>query len=101
LNNAENRKIKFDWIIMRIAVIYKEQHDYTRTVTDFLHDFEHQTGHELETIDPDTADGVLFCGTYGIVDYPTIIAVSDDGTMQNTWNGLPLPTISEVSYYVQ
>ena len=86
---------------MRIVVIYKEQNDYTRTVTDFLRDFEHQTGHELETINPDTVDGIRYCETYGVVDYPTIIATSDEGAMQNTWSGLPLPTISEVSYYVQ
>jgi hypothetical protein len=86
---------------MRVVVIYKEQNDYTRTVTDFLRDFEHQTGHELEKMDPDTPEGTLYCETYGIVEYPTIIATSDDGAMQNTWNGLPLPTISEVSYYVQ
>ena len=86
---------------MRVVVIYKELNDYTRTVTDFLRDFEHQTGHELETMDPDTVEGTLYCETYGIVNYPTIIATSDDGAMQNTWDGLPLPTISEVSYYVQ
>lgn len=86
---------------MRIVVLYRDQTDYARTVIDFLHDFSHQTGHDLETLDPDSAEGMLFCDTYGIVDYPTIIATSDDGVMQNTWNGLPLPTISEVSYYVQ
>lgn len=86
---------------MRVVVLYREQTDYARTVLDFLHDFERQTGHVLETIDPDSAEGMLFCDTYGVVDYPTIIATSDDGVMQNTWNGLPLPTISEVSYYVQ
>lgn len=86
---------------MRVVIVYKDQTDYARSVIDFLHDFEHQTGHILETIDPDSPEGMLFCDTYGIVEYPTIIATSDDGVMQNTWNGLPLPTISEVSYYVQ
>ena len=86
---------------MRVLVLYRDQTDYSRTVIDFLHDFKHQTGHDLETLDPDSSEGILFCDTYGIVDYPTIIALSDDGVMQNTWNGLPLPTISEVSYYVQ
>jgi hypothetical protein len=86
---------------MRVVVVYKDEHDYTRTVIDFLRDFEHQTGHVLETIDPDSVEGTLFCNTYEIIDYPAIIATSDDGAMQNTWNGLPLPTISEVSYYVQ
>lgn len=86
---------------MRIVVLYRDKTDYTRVVTDFLRDFQHQTGHDLETMDPDSPSGTQFCDTYGIVDYPTIIATSDDGVMQNTWNGLPLPTINEVSYYVQ
>ncbi len=85
---------------MRIVVVFRDNTDYARTVLDFLRDFEHQTGHQLETIDPDTADGTQFCDTYDIVEYPTIIALSDDGQMQNTWNSLPLPTINEVSYYV-
>jgi hypothetical protein len=29
-----------------------------------------------------------------------MLAISDDGRLQNMWRGLPLPTISEVSYYV-
>ena len=86
---------------MRVLVIYRDQTDYARTVLDFIRDFQHQTGHILETIDPDSSDGMFFCDTYGIVDYPTIIATSYDGAMQNTWNGLPLPTINEVSYYIQ
>jgi len=85
---------------MRVVVIYKDQTDYTRMVSDYLRDFEHQTGRILETIDPDTAGGTQFCNTYDVVEYPTIIAISDDGVMQNYWRGLPLPTISEVSYYV-
>ena len=86
---------------MRVVVIYKDNTDYTRTVLDYLRDFKHQTGHDLDTLDPDTPGGTQFCATYDIVDYPTIIAISDDTVMQNTWRGLPLPTISELSYYVQ
>jgi hypothetical protein len=86
---------------MRILVVYKDKTDYARTVTDYLRDFEFQTGHKLETLDPDTAEGTQFCETYDIIEYPTIIATSDDGALQNSWNGLPLPTISELSYYIQ
>ena len=86
---------------MRVVVIYKDNTEYTRTVLDYLRDFERQTGHQLETLDPETPGGVQFCGTYDIVEYPTIIAISDDTVMQNSWRGLPLPTISELSYYVQ
>jgi len=86
---------------MRVVVVYKERTDYARTVIDYLRDFEHQTGHALETLDPDTLEGIQFCDIYDIVDYPTIMATSDDGVMQKTWRGLPLPTIIELSYYVR
>lgn len=85
---------------MKTIVIYKDNADYTREVTDYLRDFKRQTGHDLETLDPDTPDGADFCRAYDIVEYPTIVAISDDGVMQNLWRGRPLPTISEVSYYV-
>jgi hypothetical protein len=85
---------------MRLVVVYKEETDYARQVNDYLRDFTRQTGHELETLNPDTRDGAGFCRTYDIVEYPTLIALDDNGTLQNMWRGLPLPTVSEVSYYV-
>lgn len=84
---------------MRAVIVTKEQTDYARTVDEFLHDFERQRGRRLEVINPDTPSGSGFCETYDIVEYPTIIAIADDGSVQNTWVGLPLPTINEVSYY--
>lgn len=85
---------------MRTVVIYKDGSDYSREVTDYLRDFTRQTGHTLETLDPDTPEGASFCRAYDIVEYPSIVALSDDGVLQTLWRGLPLPTISEVSYYV-
>lgn len=86
---------------MRVVVLFKDQTDYARQVTDYLRDFQRQTGHELETLDPESAEGVGFCQTYDILEFPTVVALSNDGLLQNQWRGLPLPTISEVSYYVQ
>lgn len=85
---------------MRVIVIYKEQTDYARQVNDYMFDFRRQTGRELEVMDPESRDGVGFCRTYDILQFPTIVALADDGQVQNKWVGLPLPTISEVSYYV-
>lgn len=85
---------------MRVVIVTKDATDYARSVTEYLRDFEKQTGHQLETINPDTAAGSGFCQTYDIVEYPTMIAVDDSGRVQQLWRGLPLPTISEVSYYV-
>jgi hypothetical protein len=85
---------------MRVVVLYKDATDYARQVTDYLRDFERQTGHKLESMDPESREGIDFCRAYDILEFPSILALSDDGRLQNIWKGLPLPTISEVSYYV-
>lgn len=85
---------------MKTYVIFRDNTDYARTVTDYLRDFERFTGKSLLTVDPDSRQGSGFCTTYDIVEYPTVIAIDETGIMQNMWRGLPLPTINEVSYYV-
>jgi len=85
---------------MRVVVVYKNESDHAREVLDYLRDFERQTGHVLETLDPESKDGADTCRAYDIVEYPSVVAISDDGHMQNLWRGRPLPTISEVSFYV-
>ena len=85
---------------MKVAVVYHLESDHAREVLDYLRDFSRQTGHVIEEVNPDSPDGAHFCRTYDIVEYPTLVAMSDDGQMQNMWRGRPLPTISEVSFYV-
>lgn len=85
---------------MRTVVVAKENRDYSRMVDTFLNDFQRQTGKSLEVLDPDSLEGTSFCRTYDIVEYPTIVALDDSGQVQNTWSGINLPTINEVSFYV-
>lgn len=84
---------------MRAIVVYKDASDHAREVIDYLRDFSSQTGRELETVDPESREGADFCRVYDIVEYPTIVALSDDGRLLSSWRGRPLPTISEVSFY--
>lgn len=84
---------------MRVVVVYKNMSEHARAVETFLGDFARQTGKILETLDPETRDGSSFCQVYDIVEYPTVVALDDDGRVQNMWRGEMLPTISEVSYY--
>lgn len=85
---------------MSVTVIYKAASEHARPVEEFLHDFEKRTGRKLETIDPDTREGADLCRVYDIVEYPSIIATNEDGQLRNSWRGVPLPLIDEVSYYV-
>lgn len=86
---------------MRVVVVYRRESDHAREVLDYMRDFARQTGHLLEECNPDSRDGSDFCRVYDIVEYPTIVALAEDGQLQSLWRGRPLPTISEVSFYVQ
>ncbi len=84
---------------MRVIAVYKDKSDHARSVITFMHDFQRQTGRELEAMEPETREGSIFCQTYDIMQYPTLVCLDESGVVQNIWPGLPLPTISEVSYY--
>lgn len=86
---------------MKTFMVYKDASDHARPCIDYLRDFERQTGKKLEVVDPTTREGAARCAAYDIVEYPSLVALDDNGVMQNLWRGLPLPTISEVSYYVE
>lgn len=83
---------------MRVVCVYRDNQDYTRSVTDWLENFHRQTGRELETLDPDKSPG--FCEAYDIVECPTIIAIGNSGEVRAVWKGRDLPLINEVLYYV-
>jgi hypothetical protein len=85
---------------MKVLVVYKKESDHARAVTDWVRDFNRQTGKTIEEVDPETREGEMFARTYDVVEYPTLVAVDNDGVVQNVWRGTMLPTISEVSYYV-
>ena len=82
---------------MRTICIYRDNQDYTRSVTDWLREFYHRTGKHIETMNPD--ENPNFCQTYDIVEYPTIIVIGQSGEVIALWRGSNLPLINEVSYY--
>ena len=82
---------------MRVVCIFRDNEDYTRSVTDWLENFYRQTGKKPEIMNPD--ENVIFCETYNIVEYPSIIALGNSGEVLAFWRGKTLPLINEVSYY--
>lgn len=84
---------------MRVVVMYRAMSEHRRPVEEFMHEFERRTSKTIGAIDPDSREGMNFARTYDIVEYPTMVALSEEGQVQALWRGLPLPTLSEVSYY--
>lgn len=83
---------------MRVVCIYRERSDHGRIVEEWIEAFRRQTGREIETMDPD--ENVSFCETYDIVEYPTILALDNSGSVLASWRGNNMPLIDEVLYYL-
>lgn len=85
---------------MRVVCVWRDHSDYGRTVEEWLTEFERRTRKEVESLDPDTGEGESFCRAYDVVEYPTLLALGDDGVVLAMWRGKMLPTFDEVSYWV-
>ena len=83
---------------MRIICIQRDNEDYSRSVNEWLENFRRQTGRELETMNPD--ENISFCEAYDVVEYPTFLALDNEGGVRNMWRGSSLPLIDEVLNYV-
>jgi len=83
---------------MRLVMVYREQSEARLAVETFIRDFETQTGGEIEVIDPDTRAGAGFCETYDVTSYPTLLALTPEGTPTMVWRHT-LPTIMDASAY--
>lgn len=83
---------------MRVVCIYRDNQDYTRSVDEWLENVRRQTGREIEAMNPDENPG--FCEAYDVVEYPTIMALGNNGEVRAMWRGRSLPLINEVLYYM-
>ena len=83
---------------MRVVCVFKDDQDYSRAVNEWLTNFYRQTGKEIETMDPDRDSS--FCEAYDIVEYPTILALGEQGDVKASWRGRELPLINDVLYYM-
>lgn len=86
---------------MKVVIVYKEASEHGREVREYLRDFSRRTGKVIEERDPYSIEGESFCRAYDVVEYPTMLALTDDGQVQHMWRGAPLPRIDEVSYYAE
>ncbi|MBR3176002.1 hypothetical protein IKF26_01205 [Candidatus Saccharibacteria bacterium] len=83
---------------MRVVCIYRDNQDYTRSVNEWIENIRRQTGREIEIMDPDKNTG--FCEAYDVVEYPTILALGEQGDVRASWRGRNLPLVNDVLYYM-
>lgn len=85
---------------MKVVILYRPNSEHARTVEEFIHDFKRQeTTRQVEVLNVDTVEGSSIAKLYDVVQYPSILALTNDGQLLKTWQGEPMPLMNELAYY--
>lgn len=84
---------------MKVAVLYRSQSEQERPVIELEHEYEHRTGRQLSLYDLNTRDGAAMASLYDVVRYPAVLAMGNDGSLLQLWQGESLPLMNEIMYY--
>jgi hypothetical protein len=87
---------------MRIVILYRPNSEFARRTEEYITDFQRfHPGANLEIQSTESVEGSETARLYGILDYPALIAIKDDGQMQQLWMGIDkLPLMNDLAYYV-
>lgn len=86
--------------IMKVVILYRPNSDHATPVEEFVREFERRDpGRKVELVSLNTRDGAAMASLYDIVDYPAVLALANDGTMLQWWQGQQLPLMNEVAAY--
>jgi thiol-disulfide isomerase/thioredoxin len=88
---------------MRIIVLYRVNSEHARHVEEYITDFQRfHSGQSIEALNVDSIEGSEKAELYGVMEYPTVLALKDDGQMQQMWSGVDkLPLMNDLAYYAQ
>ena len=87
---------------MRLLILYRPNSEHSARVEEFVRDFQsrHDIGKKLELLSLSTRDGAATASLYDVMAYPAILALGDDGSVLNSWEGESLPLQDEVAGYL-
>lgn len=87
---------------MKVLILYRPDSEHGRLTEEFIHDYQttHQSDH-LEVLNIDTREGSATATLYDVVQYPAILVVQNDGSIQRSWEGETLPLMDEVAAYAR
>jgi len=85
---------------MRLIFLYRPNSEHGRAVEMFIQDYKYRHGDSrIEILDIDSREGGAMATLYDIVRYPAILALSNDGSVLQMWQGDALPLMDEVASY--
>jgi hypothetical protein len=85
---------------MNLAILYHPDNEYARPTEELVEELKSHTDRKIEFIDVDSREGVEQASNYGAVDYPAFVVLTEDGQVYNMWQGPMLPSIEEITSYL-
>lgn len=84
---------------MKVNILYQPNSEHARQVEEFVRDFRaQQITRQVELVDAGTPKGAAAAMLYDVVQYPAILALSNDGQLVKSWEG-DFPLMDELAYY--
>jgi hypothetical protein len=80
-----------------IMVLYRPNSEHERAVLEWQKELS-SSGIEIKLVDVDSQDGVAKVELYDATEYPSVLAIKNDGSVLQMWKG-KLPLLAEVGYY--
>ena len=83
-----------------MVILYRPNSEHERNVEEFVHEFKRrEPSRHIDLISLDAKEGATMAALYDIVQYPAILAMTDDGQLLQWWQGEQLPLMNEVAAY--
>jgi hypothetical protein len=88
--------------VVKLLILYRPNSEHATSVESFVRDFQrqHNLGNKVEMLSLNTRDGAATATLYDVMQYPAILALADDGSVLNLWQGDSLPLMDEVAGYI-
>jgi len=87
---------------VKLIILYRPNSEHATPTEAFARDFLHvhsNVARKLELLSISTRDGAATASLYDVTTYPAILALADNGSILNMWQGEPLPLMDEVAAY--
>ncbi|HEX3568062.1 MAG TPA: hypothetical protein VHT70_00100 [Candidatus Saccharimonadales bacterium] len=87
---------------VKLLILYRPNSEHASTIESYVRDFQRQHGADkkVEMQSLNTREGAATATLYDIMSYPAILALADDGSVLNAWEGDSLPLMDEVASYI-
>jgi hypothetical protein len=86
---------------MKVLVLYRPNSEHGRLVEEFIHDYKvRYQDTSMEVMSIDTREGSALAALYDVMQYPAILVLQSNGSLQKIWEGSALPRFDDVASYM-